>query len=262
MAKAQKNISGMSEDLSKSISKTIAKENKRAILPLKGKRVGISVSDSDEFKQLGFSEMHQKDITIEMTRYLLVNGAQLVYGGDLRKDGYTYAFSELSFQYRQKSEHDKSHYTNYFGWPIYNNLQNSDEAEFKKNRVEIKKVPAPKEIPDEIKNKFVPADSIENKVYWAKSMSKMRSEMIRDTDARVIIGGKLSTYKGFYPGIIEEGYLTVKAKQPLFLLGAFGGASSLIIRAIKGENEKILVKEVFQWFPELVELYRHEGEKN
>lgn len=261
MAKKKTNISGMSDDLSKSISKTMAKENKSMILPLSDKRIGLSVSDSDEYKQLGFSETHQKDITIELTRYLLVNGAHLIYGGDLREGGYTFAFSELSFQYRQKEEHDKMHYTNYFGWPIYTKLQNSDEADFKKNRVDIVKVEPPKDAPKGLKNEFVPPDTLENKVLWAKSMSIMRSEMIKKTQGRIFIGGRLSTYKGFYPGIIEEAYLTLKDKQPMFLIGAFGGATNLIIRAVNGESEKKIVKEIFEWFPELNELYEHVGRK-
>jgi hypothetical protein len=261
MAKAKTNISGMSEDMSKSISKAIDHESKSVILPLSGKRIGISVSGSDESKQLGFSVTHQKDITIELTRYLLVNGAQLVYGGDLRKDGYTYAFSELSFQYRQKNEYDKKHFVNYFGWPIYNKLQNSDEADFRKNRVEIIKVPPPKEVPDKLKDKFVPYEKLENKLLWAKSMSLMRAKMIEHSDARIISGGSLSNYKGFYPGIIEEAYLTLQVKQPIFISGAFGGASGLIIRAIKGESEKKLVNEVFNWNPDLKELHKQYGEK-
>ena len=261
MAKAKTNISGMSEDMSKSISKAIDQEIKSVILPLSGKRIGISVSGSDESAQLGFSVTHQKDITIELTRYLLVNGAQLVYGGDLRKDGYTYAFSELSFQYRQKNEHDKKHFVNYFGWPIYNKLQNSDEANFRKNRVDIIKVQPPKEVLDKLKDKFVPYEKIENKLLWAKSMSLMRAKMIEHSDARIISGGALSNYKGFYPGIIEEAYLTLQAKQPIFISGAFGGASGLIIRAIKGESEKKLVNEVFNWNPDLKELHKQHDEK-
>lgn len=261
MAKKKTNISGLSEDLSKSVAKAIEKESKSLVLPLKRKRIGLSVSDSDEYKQLGFSETHQKDITIELTRYLLVNGAHIIYGGDLREGGYTYAFSELTFQYREKEEHNQTYYTNFFGWPIYNKLQNSDEADFKKNKVDIVKVPAPKEVPAHLKNQFVLPNTLEHKALWARSMSLMRTEMVKNTQGRIFIGGKLSTYKGFYPGIIEEGFLTSKAKQPIFLIGAFGGATNLMIRALQGESEKKLVNEVFELFPALQELYKHVGKK-
>ena len=258
MAKAKTNISGMSEDLSKSISKNIDKENNSIVLPLSDYRIGVSVSGSDECKALGFSEIHQKDITIELTRYLLVNGAQLIYGGDLRNGGYTYAFTELSFQYRKKNESDKKHFVNYFGWPIYNVLKNSDEADFKKNRVDIIKVAPPPEVAEEMKYQFLPYNTPENKLLWARSMTIMRSEMVKNTDARIVLGGMLSSYKGFYPGIIEEAYLTLKANQPLFILGAFGGASKFIIRAIKGESEKKLSKEIISWNRDLIMLHEND----
>lgn len=259
MKRKKTNISGLSQDLSKSITRTIEKEANSIILPLNKKKIGLSVSDSEEFLQLGFSETHQKDITIELTRYLLVNGAHIVYGGDLRKDGYTYALSELSFQYRLKEHHNASFYTNVFAWPIYNRLQNSDLADFKKNRVSLIKATSPKDVPANLRGRFVEPDTIENQVLWAKSMSQMRSEMVKLTKARISIGGRLSDYKGFFPGILEEAYLTIKSKQPLFLVGAFGGATNLVIRAIKGESHENLVNEIFGQFPGLQELYQFVG---
>lgn len=260
MANKKVNISGMS----KTSAKIIAQSDEEDVIIkdlLKDKKIGISVSDSDDFKELGFSENHQKDITIELTRYLLVNGAHLVYGGDLRKGGYTKHFSELSFQYRTKEEQGVTYFTNYFGWPINNLLNNADKALYKRNRVEIIKCKVPKEVPEKLKLKFVEADTFENRKLWALSMSQMRQEMTEKTAARIFLGGKLSEYKGFYPGIIEECALGLEKKQPIYLIGAFGGATNLIIRAIKGENAQKLVNEVFEHFPELKELHQLVNEK-
>lgn len=261
MATKKNNILGISNSSAKIIAAADAKEDLITSQSLKDKRIAISVSNSEEYEELGFSKYHQKDITLELTRYLLVNGAYLVYGGDLREDGYTHFFSELSFQYRNKEEHNNIHYTNYFGWPIYNLLKNSDEAQYKKNRVEIKKCKVPKEVPESMKGQFVIADSIKNRFFWALSMTQMREEMIKGTSARILIGGALSNYKGFYPGILEEGYLSLKANQPLFLIGAFGGATGMMIRAVRGENEKKLADEVFDKFPSVKELYKYTGDK-
>ncbi len=214
---------------------------------------------SDDYKELGFSENHQKDITIELTRYLLVNGGHLVYGGDLRKEGYTNYFSELSFQYRDKEEQSKIYFTNYFGWPIYNQISNADVAIYKRNRVAIIKCKPPKEVPQKLKLKYIMADTLENRKLWALSMSQMRYEMTEKTNARIFLGGMLSKYKGFYPGIIEECTLALEKKQPIYLLGAFGGATNLIIRAIKGENEKKLSKEVINNYPQLIQLFPNEA---
>lgn len=250
------NVSGISSNLSKSISKDIAIEEKETMLPLSKRRIGISVSDSEEYHELGFSEIHQKDITVEATRFLLANGAHLVYGGDLRNGGYTYAFSELAFQYRRREKSSTMLYTNYFGWPIHLNLKHSDEATLKRNRVKVAKVEAPKEVPPKLRNKKIKPDTRENKYYWAMSMSKMRKEMIANCDGRILIGGKLSSYKGFLPGIIEEAYMAIEQNQPIYLIGAFGGASSILIRAIKGENVNELEREVMEWYPELEDLHK------
>lgn len=260
MARKRVNISGTPREFSEDDTVQATTISSVSLLPLKDKKIGISVSDSDEFRQLGFSKTHQKDITIELTRYLLVNGAHLVYGGDVRKEGYTSVFADLSFQYREK-ESGKEHYTNYFAWPIYNSLNNAEAAEFKKNRVEIKKADPPKGIRPDMKNKYVPWDKIENKLLWAKSLAVMRETMTSASHARIFLGGSLSTYKGFYPGIIEEGILTLRKKQPFFLVGAFGGATNMMIRALKGEDPKKLSAEIFQWYPGLTELYNAAGKK-
>lgn len=262
MPRKKANVSGISSNLSKSIAKDIAIEAKEADLPLSNKRIGISVSNSEEYRELGFSEIHQKDITVEATRYLLANGAHLVYGGDLRQGGYTYAFSELAFQYRRKDKDSTMHYTNYFGWPIHLRLKNSDEALFKRNRVKVVKVEVPKEVPADLQGTQILPATPEDKYYWALSMTKMRREMISDCNARIFIGGKLSNYMGFYPGIIEEAYLSVEQKQPIYLIGAFGGATSVLIRAIKGESVKDLVNEILEWHPTAQDIYKMAVERN
>ena len=101
----------------------------------------------------------------------------------------------------------------FLGWPIHLKLENSDEASFKKNRVKVIKIASPSEVPKGLRKTIVAPDSAVNKYYWAKSMTKMRLEMIKNCDARIFIGGKLSEYKGFYPGIIEEAYLGDSAKR-------------------------------------------------
>lgn len=92
------NISGVSETYSRNIHEVSSKLFESGFLI--SKKIGISVSESEDMEELGLSDFHIKDATIEITRYLLAQGAKLIYGGDLRKDGFTRLFSELSFQYR------------------------------------------------------------------------------------------------------------------------------------------------------------------
>src|SRR5262245_41136663 len=107
---------------------------------LSGKNIGISLSG--EYGESGLSVIQKKDMSIELVKQLLHQDAHLIYGGDLRERGYTYTFSELSFQYRQKELYDKKHYSNYLAWPIHLKLNASDEAYFKINRVATIKINA------------------------------------------------------------------------------------------------------------------------
>ncbi|MBC9911040.1 hypothetical protein [Chitinophaga varians] len=262
MAKKKENISGVSKELSQAIKKNINKERKRIDFPLKEVGIGISVSESEEFLELGFSDMHLKDITIELTRYLLVNGAKLVYGGDLRQGGYTFIFSELAFQYRKQGNSDDRYFINYFPWPTYLQLSNVDLAQFKKNRVEIVRVPCVNESLSDQWTAEGFSENPENQKLLAECISSMRAEMAQGTFGRIFIGGRLSDFRGFLPGILEEAFIAAQKKQPLYLVGAFGGATGFLIRAIKGERSDSLANELIDTFPPWRDLGQKDVKRN
>ena len=242
MKKKVINISGVSDAYSKNIHEVSSKLFKSGFLT--DKKIAISISESEDMEELGFHEFHLKDATIEITRYLLVNGAKLLYGGDLRKGGFTKLFSELSFQYRDKGNMDEMVFTNYFSWPIHTLLQPTDKAEFKKNRVIPILVKPYENIPEELKTKFVSFDTNENRFYWAKSLTKMRKEMVNATEARIFIGGRTSGYKGSYSGVLEEFLLSIKNDNPLYLIGAFGGVSKAIINILSNKKDDRLTADI------------------
>jgi hypothetical protein len=45
----------------------------------------------------------------------------------------------------------------------------------------------------------------------------MREAMVERTDARIVLGGRVSGHQGKYPGIFEEAYVTLCAQKPLYL---------------------------------------------
>jgi hypothetical protein len=230
-------ISGVSEEIQNSIKSDLqaAPLNKGYHLLLADKRIGISVSDNEELAELGYSTIHLKDLMIEIVRHLLINGGTLVYGGNTNKEGFTYLFSDLSYQYREINEFKKVYFENYFAYPYYCLLTEEDEAHFLKCRMDIIKVPPPTGMtPDE--NIYLPPNTIEAKIIRARSLSEMRKVMISNTDARILAGGKVSHYSGKMPGIIEEAKITLEQKKPLFLLGALGGAARQVIDAIAGKG--------------------------
>ena len=46
--------------------------------------------------------------------------------------------------------------------------------------------------------------------------------------------GEAKWYSSRIPGVVEEALLSLKAGQPLYLLGGFGGAARLVIDLLKG----------------------------
>lgn len=215
------------------VKKDLSARNKSAQYNLLGnKKIAMSISDSEDLQKLGFSKIHQQDAMVEFARYMLVHGATLLYGGDLRSDGYTMIFSELAYQYRSLNDQEKIYFINYSSYPIYNKLSPKQKLEFIKNRVEFKPILPPKSIKVNEKE-FIPPTGNENKLIWSESLSKMRREMNSVSDARIFIGGKLSGYSGKYPGLLEEAVLSLESNIPTYLIGAFGGATKSIIKGLQ-----------------------------
>lgn len=240
-------ISGVSEEIRNTIKSDL--QDKTGIKGysslLSGKRIGISVSDNEELEELGYSSIHLKDLMLEMVRNLLIHGGVIVYGGNIDKEGYTYLFSDLAFQYRNINESKKIYFENYFSFPIHCLLTEEDEAHFKKFRTAVIKVPAADEISHDRKT-YLPPDTFEAKVIWARSLTAMRRMMISNTDARILVGGKVNNYQGRMPGLIEEAKITLEQKKPLYLIGALGGAAKEVINAIKGEGLRYFANSYHQ----------------
>jgi len=204
---------------------------------LNGKNIAISISESDDILEYGGDEALLRDITIELSRHILIAGGKLIYGGDLRKQGFTELFKELSFQYGQleKTDRNTKYFINYFAWPIFLNLTSTQEAEFEYSRVSIEKVNAPNECPSSSIDCFVAPNSLENSYLWAKSLTKMREQMETNANARIILGGRSYGFKGKYAGIVEEFIISKNKENPIYLLGGFGGVSKDIANIIEGK---------------------------
>ena len=63
-------------------------------------------------------------------------------------------------------------------------------------------------------------------------LTALRRHITSICDARVVVGGQLSGFQGLMPGVIEESLMTVKAKQPLYVAGGFGGAAAAVANAL------------------------------
>ncbi len=64
----------------------------------------------------------------------------------------------------------------------------------------------------------------------AESLSKMREEIIKDSDFALIVGGDLAAYSGWAPGVIEVAAHCIAAGKLAIPLAMFGGASRQLLR--------------------------------
>ncbi len=254
----EKNISGISENLADSIAEQKEIEIKyREKGILDGMKIAVSVSNNEELEQLGLSESHLKDIAIEVARYLIANGAILLYGGDLRKEGFTRLFAELSYQY--KFLNDKTfRFINYFPFPNSNSLTLEVKADFVKQQVEPIVIEVPKHLGDvDKKREYDPFNNIEDRYIFSECFSGMRNIMANDSHARILLGGKQSIFLGYLPGIVEEAYFSLKANKPVYIVGGFGGAAKSLSKIICGGVSEELANE-FQYSNQFIQNFKQE----
>lgn len=230
------------------VVKTIAGTEKKFLTPMQllaetinlaGRSIAVSVSEAPDSYNIGYGKAMIRDLTIELSRHLMIAGARMVYGGDLRSEGFTDLFRELSLQYKNyQSEVDREEYffTNYFAWPIWLNLSNEHKLQFVNSRVKYKTVDPPEDYKGDPNKPIAPINS-ENNLMWAKSLRKMRIEMESHVDARIILGGRIQGFKGFMTGLAEEFIQSVRAGHPVFLLGGFGGAATMLADMLLGTIE-------------------------
>ncbi len=209
-------------------------------------RIGISISDSDadQLQQLGLSPLHLQAVMLDIARYCLAHGASLVYGGDLRPNGFTEDLLELARYHNDALEKSFTPISNYLAWPLWPTLDITWQAKHK-DALQINKIDAPEDLHHaELLPQLTSTDSISqiSSTIWARCLTAMRERLVEQTDARIMIGGRTVGYKGKYPGLVEEALLTLKANKPLYLLGGFGGAAHVIIKALHGQQPIQLTK--------------------
>lgn len=181
---------------------------------LNGRNIAISVSEPQDSARYCVGTAMFQDVSVELARHILAAGGKLVYGGDLRPDGFTAALCELTYQYASKADSDITHMymTNYVAASYCGSISQEDEETFYHNRVRLVKCK-------------VPYDNAVD----SECLSSMRNQMENEVAARIVMGGKTAGFKGKIPGIIEEATLSVQMQHPLYVLGGFGGAARQIV---------------------------------
>lgn len=191
--------------------------------------ISISTSESPDMASLGLSNEHLRDAMAEIARHLLALGARLSYGGDLRVNGFSHLLFELVSRHRRDADTGDRRLAviNYLAWPVHLHMEFDDLEGAVKDLVdtadlvclELDGTRQPMDVRRHLQQRQ-PTDA-----EWSAGLTAMRSVMLGESDARIVLGGRVDQYKGTMPGIAEEALLSLRAQQPLFVMGGFGGCA-------------------------------------
>jgi hypothetical protein len=184
--------------------------------------VGISVSDPDEreLARHGIVEDHLRHAFVELVRQVFAAGHSIGYGGDLRQSGFTETLVALLRTYSLDDAPPPSRVRQYLAHPAWKDLSAADLSPLAVVATVIKVQPDDDRSGGEAARR-------------ARDFTAMRAWMTEETDARIVVGGRLHGQSGRWPGIAEEAYLAVLTGTPLFVAGGLGGAAERVARAIR-----------------------------
>jgi hypothetical protein len=198
---------------------------------LAGANVGISVSDSADLDRLGLRPSHCRLAVVELARAVLLAGGTIVYGGDLRPDGFTTLLLDEVRSYA----HGRGALLVCLSANAHHGLTDEQADDVDRRigadaRLVLVDADGQPVRPSDRRAGDPPPEP-------ANALTALRRHMTAITDARVVVGGRLTGYTGNGPGVIEEAVLAVDAGLPVYAAGGFGGAAYCVARALEADPE-------------------------
>lgn len=230
------------------------------------KVIALSISwQHENLLARGLGLEHLLDLLLKIARPILRTGASLAYAGNwIEGEGnFTYELLRLISMEQEDSSLAEPNNTsqvgllyNHSAWPHYLNITPRIEAQWINccRIVRITQQMAGIAECDIVPDNEAKSDSSKVKFNAAVTSSQMRRLMmapmsisipdapdltIPPVEARIVLGGKISDFSGFMPGLFEEALVTLQHQKPVFILGGFGGAAQVLANAIlkpKGET--------------------------
>jgi hypothetical protein len=234
--------------------------------PLCGLRIGLSVSGTGEDMALrGFTESGLNRLTIRLSRVLLAEGAALAFGHDWREGGVMEAVASIALDYEgpTRSLELGPPIINVIPWP--DTISATDPALLSKLKGVVEVIPAG--LPEDLlmleEQAFQAGRLSEEWRYLrARGLTHLRRLLVERCHVRVVLGGKLGGAEGRLPGIIEEAFVSLSAKQPIYLAGLLGGASEILGRILLGEGSSEVLRQTLKDFAQspLAKVYSRHAE--
>jgi hypothetical protein len=218
------------------------------------RHVAVSISDVPEgdLRKHGLSPRHFNMMKDELYLYLLLAGAQIGYGGALqgdmtKQDNFTMQLLELVRCYSPLAEDslrtELSPVVNYAPWPL-SAIYTDAEKNLLQGAADLISGAQPaivdsldKTFPDRTdKNWRLLPDTAAKRFAWGLGLTEMRRQMVEECSSRVITGGRLTGSQSAVPGVLEEAWLSIVNRKPLFLVGALGGMAAAVAGIIEGRE--------------------------
>jgi len=223
---------------------------------LEGQRVGLSVAaDKAGLESRGFTVAGMNRFTVRLARALLADGARLAFGHDWRPEGVMEAIASIAFDYGSTpATGEQPDILNLLPWPNERSETDPDLLRRLEGIVEVRPAGLPEDLPP------VPGKLEHGTPEWqyrrARGLTHLRRELTLVSSARIAFGGKLVSYDGRLPGIVEEVFLALRAEQPVYLAGLLGGAAEVMGQGLlEGRDPSGLWEDL-----RLEELYRQHWE--
>jgi hypothetical protein len=244
--------------------------------------VALSISDAEDLPRFGLRRPHLDEVLLEISRYLLVAGVRLAYGGHLGSIGYTVRLADLLYdpiieQLRGEpalGTAQPAELVSYLAWPNASTPADIARLNSRSGLVDVRRCARPDGLDETVDAAFVaapaseiPVDSAMRRFAWSRGLTIMRQRQTAEVAARILVGGRLGPtgegYRGRMPGVLEEALLAMRATRPLYLVGAFGGCARLVFDALEGRSRPELEWDYQKAAPfseELRSLYQQRGE--
>ena len=214
--------------------------------------VGISVSESEYADKMGYDKRQINRIVIRLSRYFLGQNMRVIFGHDWREDGVMQAvanYAELiASQFDTFGNGDPREDSLSFGkqsgarminlTPVPRERLSKAALATERETGEILNVVAVNEVKQYVSDRVCSDIKVDVSCLDGNSNCEMSAvltalrhclTMLLDPGCRVCLGGRTDGFQGSEPGVIEEARLALTYEKPLYLIGAFGGATQEFI---------------------------------
>jgi hypothetical protein len=168
----------------------------------------------------------------------------VVFGHDWREDGVmeaVYGFarqvqSPVPLSPANAAAEEQPLLRNLLPWPDKPVLPDRDLEQLS-STLRVESVGLPQELqPFDAEARQAEPDNGLYRYIRARGLTFLRHRLNDACHVRLCLGGRRSGSAGRYPGVIEEAFLAVTDKKPLYLASILGGATEQVVDAIEGKQ--------------------------